>query len=498
MTITVDVAADAPATITNTAIVAGGGDVSSLNNVAEDSATVATGPNLTIAKTHPRPFGPGQTGVPFILTVTNGGESPTNGQVNVVDDLPVGLTARGATGAGWSCEFTTDTVACLRSDALAPGASYPSITITADVAHDLAVGSTVINRASVSRGGDVTAGNNGAADVAVLVAVPTCDVNGDGTSDLVTGAGPLGGPHVRVLTAVGSNVTELASFYAYDPAFSGGVFVACGDLTGDGIAEMITGAGPGGEPHVRVLNGAGGNVTELASFLAYDPAFLGGVTVATGDIDGDGTTEIITGAGAGGGPHVRVFSLAGTSVTERASFFAYDPDFSGGVTVATGDIDGDGAAEIITGAGAGGGPHVRVLSLANGGLTETVSFYAYDPSFEGGVFVAAGDVDGDGKAEVITGPGASGESQVRVFAVAAGLIELMSIDAYNQPFQGGVHVAIGDIDGDGIEEIITGAGAGGGPHVRAFRLENGSPIVVASFYAYDSAFPGGVTVASGR
>ena len=49
-------------------------------------------------------------------------------------------------------------------------------------------------------------------------------------------------------------MTELAGFFAYDPAFPGGVFVACGDVTGDGVAEVITGAGPGGGPHVRAFS----------------------------------------------------------------------------------------------------------------------------------------------------------------------------------------------------------------------------------------------------
>ena len=108
-----------------------------------------------------------------------------------------------------------------------------------------------------------------------------------------------------------ARVTGLASFYAYDPTFPGGVFVACGDVTGDGLAEVITGAGPGGGPHVRAFSFAGGVVTEVASFFAYDPAFPGGVTVAAADLTGDGVAEIITGAGPGGGPHVRAFSLAG-------------------------------------------------------------------------------------------------------------------------------------------------------------------------------------------
>ena len=157
-------------------------------------------------------------------------------------------------------------------------------------------------------------------------------------------------------------MTEVASFFAFDPAFPGGVSVAAGDVTGDGVADIITGAGAGGGPHVRVFSLAGGVVTEVASFFAYDPAFPGGVNVAAGDVTGDGVAEIITGAGPGGGPHVRAFSLAGGVVTEVASFFAYDPAFPGGVSVAAGDVTGDGVAEIITGAGPGGGPHVRAFS----------------------------------------------------------------------------------------------------------------------------------------
>jgi hypothetical protein len=82
-------------------------------------------------------------------------------------------------------------------------------------------------------------------------------------------------------------VTEIAGegFYAYDPAFRGGVTVAAGDLTGDGVAEIITGAGPGGQPQVRVFSLAGGGVTEVAGFFAYDPAFPGGVTVAAADLN---------------------------------------------------------------------------------------------------------------------------------------------------------------------------------------------------------------------
>ena len=297
-------------------------------------------------------------------------------------------------------------------------------------------------------------------------------------------------------------MTELAGFFAYDPAFPGGVFVACGDVTGDGVAEVITGAGPGGGPHVRFWSYTNGQFVEIFGhgFFAYDPDFAGGVNVAVGDVNGDGVADIVTGAGPGGGPHVRVFNFLDGRFTELGGhgFFAYDPAFAGGVNVAVGDVDGDGVAEIVTGAGPGGGPHVRVWSLVGDAFVErAASFFAYDPAFPGGVNVAVGDVTGDGMAEIVTGAGPGGGPHVRVFSLAGGAVtEVAGFFAYDPAFPGGVHVAAADLGGDGVAEIITGAGPGDRPHVRAFSLAGGVVTEVASFFAYDPAFPGGVFVAA--
>lgn len=123
----------------------------------------------------------------------------------------------------------------------------------------------------------------------------------------------------------------------------------------------------------------------IKSFLAYPAGFTGGVYVAAGDVNGDGNADIITGAGPGGGPHVRVFSGQDGSMLKE--FFAYVPTFTGGVSVAAADLNGDGKADVVTGAGPGGGPHVRVLNGAT--LAELESFMAYSPLFIGGVFVGA-------------------------------------------------------------------------------------------------------------
>ena len=137
-------------------------------------------------------------------------------------------------------------------------------------------------------------------------------------AQLVMGAGPAGSPLVRVIDL--TTGTD-RSFFPYDPAFRGGIRVAMGDVTGDGVRDIITAAGPGGGPHVQVFDGV--TLGVVASFMAYDPAFAGGVFVAAGDVNGDGHADILTGPGLGGGPHVRVFS--GATLAVLTEFMAYDP-----------------------------------------------------------------------------------------------------------------------------------------------------------------------------
>jgi hypothetical protein len=298
------------------------------------------------------------------------------------------------------------------------------------------------------------------------------------------GSGPGVAARVNAYSKSGQVIT---SFLPYG-SFVGGVRVAMGDVNGDGFPDIITAPGPGGGPHIRVFDGRSFNV--IKEFLAYDAAFTGGVFVAAGDVNGDGLADIVTGAGAGGGPNVRVFNGATSGFTSMlANFFAYPPTFRGGVTVAAGDLNGDGRADIVTGAGPGGGPHVQVFDGTNI-LNVLKSFFAYDSSFTGGVSVGCGDVNGDSKPDIVTGAGAGGGPHVKVFSNAGALLQ--SFFAYVPGFTGGVAVAAEDIDGDGKAEIITGAGAGGGPNVRGFRASDRS--LMRNFLAFDPGFTGGVFV----
>jgi len=300
----------------------------------------------------------------------------------------------------------------------------------------------------------------------------------------VAGADAGGQPQVVAYDALSAR--EHSRFLAYSAGFTGGVRVATGDVTGDGIPDIITGAGPGGGPHVKVFDGV--TLAPVYSFFAFGASFTGGVNVAAGDIDGDGRADIIVGAGAGGGPHVKAFS--GATGAEIRSFFAYSPAFTGGVTVAAGDVNHDGRADIITGAGPGGGPHVRVFSGANG--SQIWSFMAFLPSFTGGVYVAAGNVNLDNSADIIVGAGPGGGPAVHIFDGGSS-DDITSFAAYDSSFTGGVRVAAADVNGDGRADVITAAGPSGGPHVETWNVRP-LPTLDDSFYAFDPGFSGGVFV----
>ncbi|MDW8263960.1 MAG: VCBS repeat-containing protein, partial [Gemmataceae bacterium] len=305
-----------------------------------------------------------------------------------------------------------------------------------------------------------------------------------GTPIYAIGAGPGALPEVNVYDALTG--TLKFSFLAYAPTFTGGVRVAVGDYNGDGVLDIITGAGTGGGPHVRVFNGT--NLAILASFYAYAPTFTGGIFVAAGDINNDGLADIVTGAGQTGGPHVRVFS--GGTAAPIYSFYAYAPNFTGGVSVAVGDINGDSFADIITGAGPGGGPHVRVFNGTN--LAILASFFAYAPTFIGGVFVGSGRVNLDAHADIIVGPGPGAGPNVRVFDGSNPATILHSFNAYVPTFSGGVRVGSVDTNGSDLRDLLTGPGPTGGPNIKIF--DGLSLALLDSFYAFNPLFLGGTFV----
>jgi len=350
---------------------------------------------------------------------------------------------------------------------------------------------------------------------------------------ILTGPGPgAGNPsNVRGFITGFSPVpprTRVLDFEAYpklDETY--GVNIAAGDVNRDGMAEIVTAPGCGEESPALVrifsIRDLYQDVSKAARPSAgvcradlMHPGFISsrsnsayGLKVACGDVDGKPGDEIITASGHGPGltPHIRVYKVdeAG-DITPLTSFYAYSTENWGG-NVACGDLDGDGDDEIITGPGPGPtyGSVVRGWDYEEGNPPEIMPInevFFFASSWKMGVNVAAGDVDADGFAEMITGPGPgmSLPAQVQCWNYDNQQVDPLGdpITAYAGQFYG-AQVSGGDIDGDNDSEIVTGPGAGAinTTHVKAWDWDGVSftEITQYSFYAYQSeAYGYGVNV----
>jgi len=271
--LTAKVAEDAPATLTNTASVSGGGGVSA--GVGSVTVRILRA-DLRITKTHQGSFKRGQTGALYSIAVTNPGDAATVGLVTVTDTLPAGLIAQSISGGGWSC--TLSNLVCTRSDALAPGGAYPAISLIVDVG--ATAPASVTNTASVAGGADADPSNNTAADV-TAIAPSDLTVFISGPSSL------LQGQHGAAYTI---DVSNIGNAPTSEPSTATVV------LPGGLILDSATGAG-----WDCSLNGQTATCTRTDLLAAGDafPRITLGISVPATATESGAITATVSGGGDG-------------------------------------------------------------------------------------------------------------------------------------------------------------------------------------------------------
>jgi len=388
----------------------------------------------------------------------------TNAGPSAVDDLPLMDVFPAGTTATWTAVASS-------GSAVAAASGTGNISTTADIASGGTITFTIQLTVSGAARGSVTYTFTAANSINAFELDPANNTASTtvttGATDIVgVGAGPGGGP---VVVAYNPDGTERFRKFAFDTAYSGGVTVATGDINGDGFADIVAGSAVGAS-RITAFDGRTG--AELATFFAF-PGFTGGVNVAVAG------GKIVAGAGVGGGPVVALFTLGSGGVTEVSRFLAFGADFRGGVQV------GGSENLLAVGAGPGGGPHVRVFDAAT--LVQRSSFFAFPLGSTDGVTVAVG---GTAAAPTIIVGSGLGSPPVAVTFDANTLQQVGSFQAFESTFRGGVRVAAGGIV-NGKQTTVVAPGGGGSSRVRILAVDQ-TP--VKDFFAFESAFTGGVYV----
>ncbi|HEX8155075.1 MAG TPA: FG-GAP-like repeat-containing protein, partial [Thermoanaerobaculia bacterium] len=438
-------------------------------------ANICPIPDLTVTKTHSGSFAQGESGKTYTVTVTNAGFAPTSSPITVADQLPAGLTATSIAGSGWTCTLTP--LACSRSDALAPAASYPAITVTVKVASSAAA--SVTNTVTVTGGGEVNTTNNSASDLTAIT--PTTDVTlvkahggsfmqgatgrtytlrvrnagGLATSGTITVTDQLpAGLTATAMSGTGWACTLGTLTCTRNDALAGGSAFPAITLTvsvaADAPSQVVNTASVAGGGDANPNNNNASDPTVIWSSatcgsFASPVLYPGGTSyeryaMAVADFNGDGRPDI---AVAG---YYRTLStimgLDGGTLAAPVNYTLSDTPRR----IAAVDLDNDGDVDLVATIYSG------VLVLLNDGSGTFAPPVPYAANFDSGYALAVGDLNGDGNVDVVASASYSSNSINVLFGNGNGTLATpVAIALSGSPSA----IAVADLDRNGTADLLV-------------------------------------------
>lgn len=295
----------------------------------------------------------------------------------------------------------------------------------------------------------------------------------------IIGAGVERGAEAQVVLLNTAGQT-LKKFRAFEAGFRGGVQVQVADLGDDGFGEIVTASGPGRVGEVRLFRTDGSRIT---TFQPYGSAYRDGLFVTVADVNGDGPMEIII-AKQKGTPNVRVFGYKGGRFTQVYREFNGAPAvYRNGISLTAGDLNDDGKDEIITAPAGTGANTVRVFQLQ---ATLMKQIAQRTNALTGtGLVLTTADLANDGRAEILVAPRGNATPTIRTFALSGTGLSQPRKDflAYRAAERGGVRLSAVDLNADGKDDVLASYGAAVQPRLTVFNGPNYAKLKVLNLFS---------------